>query len=45
MLVKFFLVPFATGLLHLQLLLQDKVLSTKKKLNNHIVEIHEDLIS
>ena len=40
MLVKFPLVPFVTCLLHLQLLLQG--FFTKKKLSNHIVEIHKD---
>ena len=38
MLVKFSLVPFATCLLPYSF----KVLSTKKKLNNHIVDIHKD---
>ena len=39
-LVKFLSVPVATCFLHLQL--PSKVLFTKKKLNNHIVEIHKD---
>ena len=40
MMVTFLLVRFATCILPLQLLL--KVLFTKKKLNNNIVEIHKD---
>ena len=40
MLVKFPLVPFATCLFHLQLLL--KGFFIKKKLYKHIVEIHKD---
>ena len=39
--VKFPLVPFATWLLHLQSS-YFKVLSTKKKLDSHIVEIRKD---
>ena len=42
MFVKFSLVPFATCLLHMQLLLQGFFFSTKKKLNNYIVGIHKD---
>ena len=42
MMVEFQSVFFATCLLHLQLLLQG-FFFTKKKLNNHIVEIHKDL--
>ena len=40
MLVKFLSVPFAICLLHQQLLF--KVIFIKKKVNNHIVEIHKD---
>ena len=42
MLVKFPLLPFATCLLHLQLLLIGFFFFTKKKLNNHIAEIYKD---
>ena len=38
--VKFLLVPFATCLLHLQVLLKGSF--AKKKLNNYILEIHKD---
>ena len=40
MFVKFPMVPFSPCLLHLLLVLL--VLFTKKKSNNHIVEIHKD---
>ena len=43
MTVKFPLVPFATGPFPCSSCF--KVISTKKKLNNHIVEIHNGTVS